>query len=147
MVKRFLATSNWQTLTDTLDYIKNLGINAIEVMPFNEFEGNNSWGYNPSFFFAPDKAYGTKNNLKKFIDEAHKRGMAVIMDAVLNHATGTSPLAQLYWNAATNQPAAGSPYFNVTATHPFSVFNDFNHESEATKYHTARYIRHWTNRI
>jgi 1,4-alpha-glucan branching enzyme len=139
----FLAASNWQTLTDTLDYIKNLGINAIEVMPFNEFEGNNSWGYNPSFFFAPDKAYGTKNNLKRFVDEAHKREMAVIMDAVLNHATGLSPLAQLYWNSANNTPAANSPYFNVNATHPFSVFNDFNHESEATKYHTARYIRHW----
>jgi 1,4-alpha-glucan branching enzyme len=139
----FLASSNWQTLADTLDYIKNLGINAIEVMPFNEFEGNNSWGYNPSFFFAPDKAYGTKNNLKRFVDEAHKRGIAVIMDAVLNHATGLSPLAQLYWNASTNQPAANSPYFNVNATHPFSVFNDFNHASDATKYHTSRYIRHW----
>jgi hypothetical protein len=143
LVRDFLANSNWQTLTDTLSYLKNLGVNAIEVMPFNEFEGNSSWGYNPDFFFAPDKAYGTKNNLKKFIDMAHSKGMAVIMDAVLNHATGLSPLAQLYWNSANNTPAANSPYFNVTATHPFSVFNDFNHESEATKYHTARFIRHW----
>lgn len=143
LLRDFLVNSNWQTLTDTLNYLKNLGVNAIEVMPFNEFEGNSSWGYNPDFFFAPDKAYGTKNNLKKFIDMAHAKGMAVIMDAVLNHATALSPLAQLYWNAANNTPAANSPYFNVTATHPFSVFNDFNHESEATKYHTARYIRHW----
>lgn len=143
LLRDFLTNSNWQTLADTLNYLKNLGVNAIEVMPFNEFEGNSSWGYNPDFFFAPDKAYGTKNNLKRFIDMAHGKGMAVIMDAVLNHATGLSPLAQLYWNSATNQPAANSPYFNVTATHPFSVFNDFNHESEATKYHTARYIRHW----
>ncbi|RYD87676.1 MAG: alpha-amylase, partial [Sphingobacteriales bacterium] len=143
LVRDFLASGNWQTLTDTLNYIKGLGVNAIELMPSNEFEGNNSWGYNPDFFFAPDKAYGTKNNLKRFIDSAHNRGIAVIMDAVLNHATGLSPLAQLYWNNTTNQPAANSPYFNVTATHPFSVFNDFNHESEATKYHTARYIRHW----
>jgi 1,4-alpha-glucan branching enzyme len=143
LVRDFLATGNWQTLTDTLNYLKNMGINAIEVMPFNEFEGNSSWGYNPDFFFAPDKAYGTKNALKKFIDEAHARGMAVIMDAVLNHATSLSPMAQLYWNAALNQPAANSPYFNQTATHPFSVFNDFNHESEATKYHVARFIRHW----
>ncbi|MBK7884766.1 MAG: 1,4-alpha-glucan-branching protein [Chitinophagaceae bacterium] len=143
LVRDFLTDANWQTLADTLDYIKKLGVNAIEVMPFNEFEGNNSWGYNPDFFFAPDKAYGTKNNLKKFIDEAHKRGIAVIMDAVLNHATGLSPLAQLYWDGNNNAPAANSPYFNVTAKHPFNVFNDFNHESEATKYHTARYIRHW----
>ena len=142
-LRDFLAASNWQTLADTLNYIKGLGVNAIEVMPFNEFEGNNSWGYNPDFFFAPDKAYGTKNNLKLFIDMAHSKGMAVIMDAVLNHATGLSPLAQLYWNSATSQPTSNSPYFNVTPTHPFNVFNDFNHESAATKYHTARYIRHW----
>jgi 1,4-alpha-glucan branching enzyme len=81
--------------------------------------------------------------LKKFIDEAHNKGIAVIMDVALNHATGLSPLAQLYWNAALNRPAANSPYFNETATHPFSVFNDFNHSSEATKYHVARFIRHW----
>ncbi len=143
LLRDFLTDANWQALTDTLNYIKKLGFNAIEVMPFNEFEGNISWGYNPTFFFAPDKAYGTKNNLKKFIDEAHKRGIAVIMDAVLNHATGLSPLAQLYWDNVNNRPAANSPYFNVTATHPFNVFNDFNHQSEATKYHTARFIRHW----
>ncbi|MDB5202409.1 MAG: type sorting protein [Ferruginibacter sp.] len=143
LLRDFLANGNWQTLTDTLDYIKKMGINAIEVMPFNEFEGNLSWGYNPDFYFAPDKAYGTKNNLKKFIDEAHKRGIAVIMDAVFNHATGLSPLAQLYWDAANNRPAANSPYFNPLAKHPFNVFNDFNHDSEATKYHLARYVRHW----
>lgn len=143
LLRDYLATNNWQTLTDTLNYIKNMGVNAIEVMPFNEFEGNNSWGYNPDFFFAPDKAYGTKNNLKKFIDEAHNKGIAVVMDVALNHTTGLSPLAQLYWDAANNRPAANSPYLNVTATHPFSVFNDFNHESEATKYHVARFIRHW----
>jgi len=143
LLRDYLATANWQTLTDTLNYIKNMGVNAIEVMPFNEFEGNNSWGYNPDFFFAPDKAYGTKNNLKKFIDEAHNRGIAVIMDVAFNHTTGLSPLAQLYWDAANSRPAANSPYLNVTATHPFSVFNDFNHESEATKYHVARFIRHW----
>lgn len=143
LMRDFLTTGNWQTLSDTLNYIKKLGANAIEVMPFNEFEGNISWGYNPDFFFAPDKAYGTKNSLKKFIDEAHKKGIAVIMDAVLNHATGLSPLAQLYWDGNNNKPAANSPYFNIDATHPFNVFNDFNHESEATKYHTARYIRHW----
>lgn len=143
LLRDYLATNNWQTLTDTLNYLKNMGVNAIEVMPFNEFEGNNSWGYNPDFFFAPDKAYGTKNNLKKFIDEAHNKGIAVVMDVALNHTTGLSPLAQLYWDAANSRPAANSPYLNINATHPFSVFNDFNHESEATKYHVARFIRHW----
>ena len=86
LVRDFLAASNWQTLKDTLNYLKKLGINAIEVMPFNNFEGASSWGYNPNFYFAPDKVYGTETALKQFIDACHQNGMAVIMDMVLNHS-------------------------------------------------------------
>lgn len=143
LIRDFLAQNNWQTLTDTLNYLKNLGVSAIEIMPFTEFDGNNSWGYNPAFFFAPDKAYGPKNELKRFIDSAHSKGMAVILDAVLNHVTGQSPLAQLYWNSTSNQPSASNPWLNQTAPHPYSVFNDFNHSAEPTKYHVARFMRHW----
>ncbi|MFZ1529384.1 MAG: alpha-amylase family glycosyl hydrolase [Ferruginibacter sp.] len=143
LIRDFVAARNFQTVIDTLNYLQRLGINTIELMPVNEFEGNLSWGYNPDYFFAPDKAYGTKNNLKRLIDSAHSKGMAVVIDAVLNHATGLSPLAQLYWNNTNNTPAANSPFFNISATHPFSVFNDFNHESEATKYMVSRFIRHW----
>ena len=60
-------------------------------MPFNEFEGNNSWGYNPDFYFAPDKYYGPKNTLKEFIDSCHTKGIAVIMDMALNHSFGLIP--------------------------------------------------------
>ena len=143
LLRDFLAAHDWKTLRDTLNYLKKMGVNAIEVMPFNEFEGNNSWGYNPDFFLAPDKYYGTKNNLKEFIDSCHSKGIAVIMDMVLNHATGLCPLAALYWNSATNQPAANNPWFNVTAKHPYNVFNDFNHESLATRYFTSRVVEHW----
>ena len=143
LLRDFLATHDWKTLRDTLNYLQNVGVNAIEIMPFNEFESNNSWGYNPDFYFAPDKYYGPKNILKEFVDSCHKRGIAVIMDMVFNHATGLCPLAALYWNGATNQPAANNPWFNVTATHPFSVFNDFNHGSAATKYFFSRAVEHW----
>ena len=70
----------------------------MELMPVNEFDDNESWGYNPSFYFAPDKYYGTKDKLKEFIDSCHARGIAVIIDMVLNHATGSSPMAKLYWD-------------------------------------------------
>ena len=143
LLRDFLQAHDWKTLRDTLSYFKRMGINAIEIMPFNEFEGNNSWGYNPDFFLAPDKYYGTKNSLKEFIDSCHSKGIAVIMDIALNHATGQCPLAALYWNSATNQPAANNPWFNVTATHPYNVFNDFNHESLATRYFTSRVAEHW----
>lgn len=143
LLRDFVAAHDWKTLRDTLSHLKTLGINAIEIMPPNEFEGNESWGYNPDFFFAPDKYYGPKNSLKEFVDSCHKNGIAVIMDMVLNHATGLCPLAALYWNSATGQPASNNPWFNVTATHPFSVFNDFNHESLATRYFSSRVMEHW----
>jgi glycosidase len=143
LLRDFLATHDWKTLRDTLGYLKKLGINAIEIMPFNEFEGNQSWGYNPDFFLAPDKYYGTKNSLKEFIDSCHSKGIAVIMDIALNHATALCPLAALYWNNSTNQPAANNPWFNVAAKHPYNVFNDFNHESLATRYFTSRVAEHW----
>ncbi len=145
LLRDFLGAHDWKTLRDTLSYLKTMGVNAIEIMPFNEFEGNESWGYNPDFFLAPDKYYGPKNTLKEFIDSCHRKGIAVLMDMTLNHTTGLNPLAALYWNAATNQPAANNPWLNVTATHPYNVFNDFNHESLNTRYFTSRVIEHWLN--
>jgi hypothetical protein len=143
LMRDYLAAHDWKTLRDTLNYLKNMGVNAIEIMPFNEYENNDSWGYNPDYFLAPDKYYGPKNGLKEFIDSCHKKGIAVIMDIALNHTTGQNPLAALYWNATTNQPAANNPWLNVTATHPFNVFNDFNHESASTQYFFKRVVEHW----
>lgn len=143
LVRDFVSAQNWQTLKDTLTYLKRLGINAIELMPVNEFEGNNSWGYNPDFFFAPDKMYGTETAFKQFIDACHANGIAVIMDIAMNHAFGLSPTVRMYWDAANNKPAANSPYHNPDAKHPYNVGYDFNHESDATKYLVSRVIRHW----
>jgi len=144
LLRDFLHAHDWKTLSDTLNYLKNLGVNAIELMPFNEFEGNISWGYNSSFYFAPDKYYGTKNALKAFIDTAHKKGFAVIMDLVLNHTYGASPLAQLYWDNQNNRPAADNPWYNTVAPHTAISFgDDFNHEREATKNFFNRVLQHW----
>lgn len=143
LVRDFVAAHDWKTLKDTLAYIKRMGINAIEVMPFNEFDGNDSWGYNPTFYFAPDKYYGPKNTLKTFIDSCHKNGIAVIMDIVLNHTIGPSPLAQLYWDATNNRPAANNPWYNPVQPHAFGFGDDFNHESADTKYFFNRVLQHW----
>lgn len=143
LVRDFVAAHDWKTLRDTLNYLKSMGVNAVEIMPFNEFEGNESWGYNPDYFLAPDKYYGPKNTLKEFVDSCHSKGIAVLMDIAMNHTTGSNPLAALYWNSSTNQPAANNPWLNVTATHPYNVFNDFNHESLNTRYFTSRVIEHW----
>lgn len=91
-----METSDISGALGKLDYLKSLGVNAIELMPVQEFDGNDSWGYNPCFYFALDKAYGTKNMYKRFIDECHARGLAVIFDVVYNHATGSMPFAKLF---------------------------------------------------
>lgn len=143
LLRDFVTAHDWKTLKDTLGYLKNLGINAIELMPFNEFEGNISWGYNPSFYFAPDKYYGPENRLKEFIDECHKQGIAVIMDIALNHSFGQSPLVQLYFDAVNNRPAVDNPWFNPTPRHAFNVGYDMNHESAATKAYFSRVVEYW----
>lgn len=143
LVRDFLARNDWKTLRDTLSYISRLGVNAIQVMPFNEFEGNNSWGYNPSFMFAVDKFYGPENQLREFIDSCHGRGIAVIMDLVLNHQFGQSPMVQMYWDAANNRPAANSPWFNPVPKHGFNVGYDMNHEAPATIKFVEDVMRHW----
>lgn len=142
-VRDFIGTHSYKTLKDTLSYLSNLGINAVELMPVNEFEGNDSWGYNPDFYFAPDKYYGTKNDLKALIDECHSRGMAVILDMVLNHSFGSSPMVQLYFNTAAQKPTADNPWFNVDPTHSYNVGYDFNHESAATKYFAKNVMKFW----
>jgi len=141
-LRDFLARHDFQTLRDTLGYLQRLGVNCIELMPVNEFEGNDSWGYNPSFYFAVDKYYGTKDAFKRFIDAAHSRGMAVVIDMVLNHSFGQSPMVQMYFDG---NPTANSPWFNRTATHPFNVGYDFNHESPFTKRFVKNVTDFWVN--
>lgn len=138
---------SYQSLIDTLSYFKNLGINAIELMPVNEFEGNLSWGYNPAFYFAPDKYYGPKNDLKHFVDVCHQNGIAVILDMVLNHSYGSNPMVQMYWDAANNRPAANNPWFNQTAPNPdYNWGSDFNHESPQTKMFVDSVNSYWINK-
>lgn len=144
LIRDFTAKHTFQSLIDTLDYLQRLGVNAIELMPVMEFEGNSSWGYNPMTYFAPDKYYGPKNDLKKFIDECHKRGIAVILDIVLNHAYGLNPLVRLYWDDKKQIPATDNPWFNQTSPNPvFSWGYDFNHESPYTKQFVDRVTRFW----
>ena len=76
LVRDFIIKHDFNTMLDTLDYLDRLGVNAIELMPNSEFEGNSSLGYNPNYYFAPDKYYGPKNTFKAFVDECHSRGIA-----------------------------------------------------------------------
>ncbi|MDE7154001.1 MAG: hypothetical protein K2O00_06110 [Muribaculaceae bacterium] len=106
---------------EKLDYLKDLGVNAIELLPIMEFNGNNSWGYNTNFYMAPDKAYGTPDDYRRLVDECHKRGMAVILDIVFNQSDGLHPWYQMY------RPAE-NPFYNASSPHAYSVLNDWKQE-------------------
>jgi len=147
LIRDFDANRNFQDLIDRIDYFKNLNVNAIELMPVMEFEGNEGWGYNPSFHMALDKFYGTEDKLKEFIDLCHQNNIAVILDVALNHAFGRNPMERMWmidddgdgWGA----PSSENPYFNQIATHAYGIGYDFNHTSPLTKAYTKRVIKHW----
>ena len=143
LIRDFLADHSYRSLIDTLDYLASLGVNAIELMPIQEFEANLSWGYNPSYHFAVDKYYGTREELKAFIDAAHARGIAIILDVVYNHVFGQSPLARMYWDNANNRPTPDNPWLNTIPRHPFNVGYDMNHESPATRAWVKRNLSQW----
>ncbi len=121
---------------EKLDYLEELGVNAIELMPICEFNGNNSWGYNTNFYFAPDKAYGSPDDYRAFIDECHSRGMAVILDVVFNQSDGLHPWYQLY-------EAGSNPFYNQTAPHAYSVLNDWKQDNLLVQQQWRDMITYW----
>jgi len=147
LVRDFDVDRNYQDLIDRIDYFKNLNINAIELMPVMEFEGNESWGYNTAFHMALDKFYGTENKLKELIDVCHQNGIAVIFDVALNHAFGRNPMVRMWMNDPDNDgwgdPSTENPYFNTVARHSYSVGSDYNHSNPRTKDYVKRVIKHW----
>lgn len=136
LVRDFDANRTYQDLINRIDYFKNLKINAIQLMPVMEFEGNMSWGYNTVFHMAADKRYGAPAKLKEFIDLCHQNGIAVILDIALNHVFGRSPLERMWmldsdndgWANGTGfRTSTENPYINQEAKHAYSVGSDLNH--------------------
>ncbi len=145
LIRDWDENHSYQSVTDRLDYLETLGVNAIELMPFTEFEGNESWGYNPMFYFAADKYYGPKNDLKTLVDECHLRGIAVIQDVVFNHSFGQNPQLRMYSQSGgpSGPPSANSPFFNVNATHPFNVGYDYDHSQPIVQEFVKRNLQYW----
>ena len=121
---------------EKLPYLISLGVNAIELLPVNEFNGNNSWGYNPNFYFAPDKAYGTPDDYKRFIDLCHQHGIAVILDMVFNQSDGLHPWYQMY-------DIDSNPFYNKNAPHSYSVLNDWNQNNPLVEQQWYDCVKYW----
>ncbi len=147
LIRDFDQSRSFQGLIDRINYFKNLKVNAIQLMPVMEFEGNESWGYNTSYHMALDKFYGPKEKMKEFVDLCHQNGIAVILDIALNHAFGRNAMNRMWMNDPDGDgwggPASDSPYFNMVATHSYSVGSDFNHQQSRTQNYTRRVVKQW----
>jgi len=98
------------TATAKLDHLQALGVNALELMPVNEFPGDISWGYNPSHPFSVESAYGGPDALKAFVDAAHQRGIAVMGDVVFNHF-GPSDMDLWQYDGLSTSSTTGGIFF------------------------------------
>lgn len=121
---------------EKIPYLKSLGVNAVELMPIMEFNGNKSWGYNTNFYFAPDKAYGSPTDYKDFIEECHANGIAVILDIVFNQSDGLHPWYQMY-------PIESNPFYNKEAPHSYSVLNDWKQDNALVEQQWCDALRYW----
>lgn len=125
-----------RTAMPKLQYLADLGVNVIELMPVMEFNGNNSWGYNTNGYMALDKAYGSPNDLKEFVDWCHRLGMAVVLDIVFNQSDGNHPWYQMY-------PISSNPFYNETSPHAYNVLNDFKQDNPVLQQHWDDVLRFW----
>lgn len=103
--------ASFEEAISDLDYLEQLGVNCIEVMPVAEFAGDISWGYNPAHIFAVEAAYGGPAKFKQFIREAHKRGIAVILDVVYNHF-GPSDIDMWQFDGWSENGMGGIYFYN-----------------------------------
>jgi 1,4-alpha-glucan branching enzyme len=108
--------STFDQAIERLDHIRDLGISAIKLMPVNEFAGGRSWGYNPSDLFAIESDYGGPDAMKRFVQAAHERGLAVVMDVVHNHY-GPSDLDMWQFDGWSQNNLGGIYFYNDDRAH------------------------------
>ena len=110
-VKEEGRVGTFDTAIEKLPYLQELGINAVEFMPVAEFPGDFSWGYNPAHPFAVESSYGGPDGLKRFVREAHRHGIAVIIDVVYNHL-GPSDLSLWQFDGWSENGKGGIYFYN-----------------------------------
>ena len=84
-VGAFTPEGTFRAATEKLDHLRDLGVTVVEIMPIGDFSGQRGWGYDGVLWFAPDSSYGRPEDVKAFVEAAHARGIAVMLDVVYNH--------------------------------------------------------------
>ena len=132
---------DYEHVIEKLDYLCELGINAIELMPIKEYPGDYSWGYNPRYYFASESSYGSTEDLKRLIDQCHGRGIRVFMDCIYNHSDDECPLTQIdhdYWyhHSPQDEEYNWGPEFNYE-------FYDEKYDRFPARQFAGEVIRFW----
>ncbi|SCL22048.1 maltooligosyltrehalose trehalohydrolase [Micromonospora pallida] len=123
-VGTFTPEGTFDAVIDRLDHLVDLGVDMIELLPVNAFNGEHNWGYDGVCWYAPHHAYGGPDGLKRLVDAAHRRGLGVILDVVYNHFGPSGAYAPLF-----------GPYL-AEGTNPWgrSVNLDGPHSDEVRRY-------------
>ena len=110
---------------ERLDHLVDLGVDLVELLPVNAFNGEHNWGYDGVCWFAPHEAYGGPDGLKRFVDAAHGKGLGVVLDVVYNHFGPTGAYAPMF-----------APYLSAAGSNPWgaSVNLDGPHSDEVRRY-------------
>ena len=115
-VKQTGSSGTFDSAVEKFPYLRELGVNAVEVMPVAEFAGDFSWGYNPSHPFAVENSYGGPDDFKRFVREAHRHGIAVIVDVVYNHF-GPGDLDLWQFDGWSENGKGGNYFYNDNRSH------------------------------
>ena len=130
-VGTFTREGTYAAAIGRLDYLADLGVTALELMPLSDFAGTRNWGYDGVLPFAPDASYGTPEDLKRFVDAAHARGLMVLLDVVYNHfgpeGNHLHPYAPQFFNEAHKTPWGAA--INFDGEHAPTVREYFVHNA------------------
>lgn len=121
-----------------LDYLQDLGVNLIEVMPVSNVAARLNWGYDPLGYFGVDERFGKRRDFQRLVDEAHQRDIAVIVDSVYGHVESRFPYASLYRRLGGNLP---NPFIGPFGTDEFGESTDFNEQLTRDFFFTVNV--HW----
>jgi maltooligosyltrehalose trehalohydrolase len=109
-VGTFTAEGTFDAAIERLDHLVELGVDLVELLPVNSFNGEHNWGYDGVCWYAPHEAYGGPDGLKRFVDAAHAKGLGVVLDVVYNHFGPSGAYAPMF-----------APYLSAAGANPWGA--------------------------
>ena len=124
-VGTFTPEGTFDAAADRLDHLVDLGVDLVELLPVNAFNGDYNWGYDGVCWYAPHEIYGGPDGLKRFVDACHARGIGVVLDGVYNHFGPSGAFAPMF-----------APYLSEARSNPWgaSINLDGPHSGEVRRY-------------